>query len=183
VASPPAACPLTACRPVAASRRMPTFPFVMGRDGGPELVIRGACVHRKTTVLSNDHVGGRIGVEEPLYAEPPHDTTAHLLGERGQSSTATSRSATTCVLRSELPRRSIELWMLSPCAPLPCRSPSSSRPSRRSWLRRPPLPPSPTPRSPQPSWRPTRDVTSASARTLARPLPIPGTPSPMRAAT
>ncbi len=43
-----------------------------------------ACVHRKTTVLSNDHVGGRIGVEEPLYAEPPHDTTAHLLGERGQ---------------------------------------------------------------------------------------------------
>jgi hypothetical protein len=41
VASPPAACPLTACRPVAASRRLPTFPFVMGRDGGPELLIRG----------------------------------------------------------------------------------------------------------------------------------------------
>ena len=32
VASPPAACPLTACRPVAASRRLPTFPFVMRRD-------------------------------------------------------------------------------------------------------------------------------------------------------
>ena len=34
--------------------------------------------------ISSDHVGGRIGVEEPLHAEPPHDTTAHLLGERGQ---------------------------------------------------------------------------------------------------
>jgi hypothetical protein len=28
--------------------------------------------------------GGRIGVEEPLHAEPTHDTPAHLLGERGQ---------------------------------------------------------------------------------------------------
>jgi hypothetical protein len=28
--------------------------------------------------------GGRIGVEEPLHAEPAHDTTAYLLGERGQ---------------------------------------------------------------------------------------------------
>jgi len=28
--------------------------------------------------------GGRVGVEEPLHMEPPHDTTAHLLGERGQ---------------------------------------------------------------------------------------------------
>ena len=28
--------------------------------------------------------GGRIGVKEPLYAVPPHDTTAHLLVERGQ---------------------------------------------------------------------------------------------------
>jgi hypothetical protein len=43
-----------------------------------------ACVHRKTTVRSSEHVGGRISVEEPLYAEPPHDTTTHLLGERGQ---------------------------------------------------------------------------------------------------
>jgi len=43
VASPPAACPLTACRPVAASRRLPTFPFVMRRDGGPELVV--GCKH------------------------------------------------------------------------------------------------------------------------------------------
>jgi hypothetical protein len=43
-----------------------------------------ACVHRKTTVLSSEHVGGRIGVEVPLHAEPPHDTTAQLLGERGQ---------------------------------------------------------------------------------------------------
>ena len=25
-----------------------------------------------------------IGAEKPLHAEPPHDTTAHLLGERGQ---------------------------------------------------------------------------------------------------
>ena len=150
VASPHTACPPTACPSVAASRGLPTFPFVMCRDGGPELVIRGehpviampvlprsgheisepvdklkwrklddtadarprglpsapranpvgrlvsrehvavdnrdqnACVHRKTTGLSSDHVGGRISVEEPLYAEPPHDMTAHLLGERGQ---------------------------------------------------------------------------------------------------
>jgi hypothetical protein len=43
-----------------------------------------ACVHRKPTVLSIAHVGGRIGGEEPLHAAPPHDTTAHLPGERGQ---------------------------------------------------------------------------------------------------
>jgi hypothetical protein len=42
-----------------------------------------AGLHRKPTVLSSDHVGGRIGVEEPLHAKPAHDTTAHLLGERG----------------------------------------------------------------------------------------------------
>jgi hypothetical protein len=41
VASPSAAFPPTACPPVAASRGLPTFPFVMRRDGGPELVIRG----------------------------------------------------------------------------------------------------------------------------------------------
>jgi len=45
-----------------------------------------AGVNRKPTVLSSEHVGGRIGVEEPLHAEPTHDTTAHLLGERGQIS-------------------------------------------------------------------------------------------------
>ena len=28
--------------------------------------------------------GGRIGVEEPLHAEPTYDTPAQLLGERGQ---------------------------------------------------------------------------------------------------
>jgi len=43
-----------------------------------------AGVHRKPTVLSSEHVGGRIGVDEPLHAEPTHDTPAHLLGERGQ---------------------------------------------------------------------------------------------------
>ena len=41
VTSPSATCPPTACPPVAASRGLPTFPFVMRRDGGPELVIRG----------------------------------------------------------------------------------------------------------------------------------------------
>jgi hypothetical protein len=41
VASPPAACPPTECPPVAASHRLPTFAFVMGSDGRPELVIRG----------------------------------------------------------------------------------------------------------------------------------------------
>ena len=43
-----------------------------------------AGIHREPTVLSSDHVGGRSGVEEPLHAEPTHDTTAQLLGERGQ---------------------------------------------------------------------------------------------------
>jgi hypothetical protein len=43
-----------------------------------------AGVHREPAVLSSEHVGGRIGVDEPLHAEPTHDTTAHLLGERGQ---------------------------------------------------------------------------------------------------
>jgi hypothetical protein len=41
VASPSAACAPTACPLVAASRGLPTFAFVMRRDGGPELVIRG----------------------------------------------------------------------------------------------------------------------------------------------
>ena len=45
-----------------------------------------AGVRRKPTVLSSEHVGGRIGVEQPLHAEPTPDTTAHLLGERGQIS-------------------------------------------------------------------------------------------------
>ena len=43
-----------------------------------------AGVHRKPTVLPGEHVGGRIGVEEPLHAEPTHDTTAHPLGEGGE---------------------------------------------------------------------------------------------------
>jgi hypothetical protein len=43
-----------------------------------------ACVHRKPTILPAEHVDSRIGVEEPLHAEPPHATTPHLLGERGQ---------------------------------------------------------------------------------------------------
>jgi hypothetical protein len=37
-----------------------------------------AGVHREPTVFPAEHVGGRIGVEEPLYAEPTHDTPAHL---------------------------------------------------------------------------------------------------------
>ena len=41
VVSWPAACPPNACPLGAASRGLPTFPFVMCRDGGPELVIRG----------------------------------------------------------------------------------------------------------------------------------------------
>jgi hypothetical protein len=43
-----------------------------------------ARVDRKPTVLPGKHVDGRISVEEPLHAETTHDTTAHLLGERGQ---------------------------------------------------------------------------------------------------
>ena len=37
-------------------------------------------VHREPTVFPAEHVGGRIGVEEPLHTELTHDTTAHLLG-------------------------------------------------------------------------------------------------------
>jgi hypothetical protein len=47
-------------------------------------VIRTKSVHREPTVFSSDQIAGRIGVEEPLHAEPTHDTPAHLLGERGQ---------------------------------------------------------------------------------------------------
>ena len=43
-----------------------------------------AGVDLESAVLSSKHRGGRIGVEEPLHAEPPHDTTADLFGERGQ---------------------------------------------------------------------------------------------------
>jgi hypothetical protein len=37
----PLAAPRAACPPTAASRRLPIFPFLMGLDGGPDLVIRG----------------------------------------------------------------------------------------------------------------------------------------------
>ena len=40
VACSPAVCPPTAYPPAAASPRLPTFPFVMCRDGPPQLVIR-----------------------------------------------------------------------------------------------------------------------------------------------
>jgi hypothetical protein len=43
-------------------------------------------INLQTAAATAGHVGGRISVEEPLYAEPPHDTTAHLLGERSQIS-------------------------------------------------------------------------------------------------
>jgi YD repeat-containing protein len=43
-----------------------------------------ACVDRKHAVLPGNHVGGRIGIEELLHTEPPHDATPHPLGERGQ---------------------------------------------------------------------------------------------------
>ncbi|MFM1904274.1 MAG: hypothetical protein RLZZ440_2174, partial [Planctomycetota bacterium] len=42
-----------------------------------------AGVNREPTVLSSGYVGSRISVEEPLHAERTHDTTAHLLGDRG----------------------------------------------------------------------------------------------------
>ena len=92
--------------------RLADIPDGERRDGGPELVIRGEHpviampvlprrrheigqpvqevkwgkpgVHREPAVFSSNYVGGRIGVEEPLHAEPTHDTPAHLLGERGQ---------------------------------------------------------------------------------------------------
>ena len=40
----------------------------------------GSCSLR-TTVLSSEHVGGRISVEEPLHAEPAHDPASRAFGE------------------------------------------------------------------------------------------------------
>ncbi len=40
-----------------------------------------ACIDREPAVLPGKHVGGGSDVEESLHAEPPHDTTAYLLGE------------------------------------------------------------------------------------------------------
>jgi hypothetical protein len=40
-----------------------------------------ADVNRKTTVLSSEHVGGHVSVEEPLHAEPAHDPASHAFGE------------------------------------------------------------------------------------------------------
>jgi len=36
------------------------------------------------TVLPSEHIARHTSVEVPLYAEPLHDTTTHLLCERGQ---------------------------------------------------------------------------------------------------
>ena len=47
-------------------------------------MIRTKSGHREPTVLSSERIAPRISVEEPLHTEPPRDTTAHLLGERGQ---------------------------------------------------------------------------------------------------
>jgi hypothetical protein len=55
-----------------------------------------ACVHRKPAVLSSEHIARRISVEEPLHTEPTHDTTAHLLGERGQISLVDRPSRQEC---------------------------------------------------------------------------------------
>ena len=63
VISWPAVCPPTGCPPVVASRGLPTFPFVMRRDGRPELVIRGEHPVIATPVLSR----GRYEVSEPVY--------------------------------------------------------------------------------------------------------------------
>ncbi len=73
VASPPAASP-----PAAASRRLPAFAFVMGRDGGPELVIRG----EHPWLVSNRQAmpvlpRRRHEVSEPV--EERHDTVAMRL--------------------------------------------------------------------------------------------------------
>ena len=73
VASPPAVCPLTVCRPVTASRRLPTFPFVMGRDGGPELVIWG---------------------EHPVIAMPVLPRRGHEISEPEKDSPVNGTSST-----------------------------------------------------------------------------------------
>ena len=41
-------------------------------------MIRTKSVHREPAVLSSEHFARRIGVEQPLHAEPTDDTTAHL---------------------------------------------------------------------------------------------------------
>lgn len=45
-----------------------------------------ACIHRRLPVFSSENLADRIGVDEPLRTKPPHNTTAHLLRERGQIS-------------------------------------------------------------------------------------------------
>ena len=44
-------------------------------------VIRTKSVDRKPAVLPGEHVGSRIGVEEPLHSEPPHDPALGPFGE------------------------------------------------------------------------------------------------------
>jgi len=103
-----------------------------------------AGVHREPTVFSSDHVGGRIGVEEPLHAEPTHDTPAHFLGERGQrcltavgkTQPAASPTASEDVRRAvgmtpwgsaciqdaaRAAKRGFDGWLIALCPPRPAR--------------------------------------------------------------
>ena len=76
-----------------------------------------AGVHRETTVFPAEHCGSRVGVEEPLHAEPAHDTTAHLLGERGQIGLGDrpSRSVRPYTLLATRPMRAT--LTSAPCSP------------------------------------------------------------------
>jgi hypothetical protein len=65
-------------------KMLETFAFEVARHVAVDERDPHAGVHREPTVFSSNHLGGRIGVEEPLHVEPTHDTATHLLGERGQ---------------------------------------------------------------------------------------------------
>jgi hypothetical protein len=69
-----------------------------------------AGVNRKPTVLSSEHVGGRIGVEEPLHAEPTRDTPAgSALVPMWVGRIAERAIGKSCVLRVSIRRRSAGL--------------------------------------------------------------------------
>ena len=46
--------------------------------------MRTKSFHRKPSILPAEHVGGRLGVEEPPPLEPAHDPAAHPLDELRQ---------------------------------------------------------------------------------------------------
>jgi hypothetical protein len=105
LACSPAACPLAACPSVAASRRLPTFPFVMRRDGRPELVIRGEHPVIAMPVLPRRRHEVREPVQKIKWRElddavGTHRARPHPFQGLRQPAEASQRSALYCVASS-----------------------------------------------------------------------------------